>query len=74
MRVWIIRFNEAIDFEVAKSAEIALRICREYIDYTASNTYREKCIKELEESYAFDNEWFGCDDFCSAEVYEVTEQ
>lgn len=71
MRVWVLTFVEDPDTRVAASAQKAYEICKENIEQESRPAYREKWLKELEEEYNEDPEWFGCTEICSAQMIEV---
>lgn len=72
--VWVIRFCEEPDMRVAASAEKAYEICKNYIENTISfGNLKSECMRELNEDYENNPEWFACEDVCGAEMIEVEE-
>lgn len=69
--VWVIRFLEDPFIRVAKTAELAYAICREYIEEIASEEVLNECLAELEADYTCFPEQFGCEDMCNAEKIEL---
>ena len=73
-RVWMISFVDENGVRAAASVDAAMRICREYIenqthDFTAGEI--TDMLRELEESMAASDEWFGVEDVLFVEMVEV---
>lgn len=71
--VWVIQFCEESGMRIAASAEKAYEICEDYIRNVAGfeGELEREWIRELEEDYKKNPEWFACEGICGAKRIEA---